>query len=69
MHPITQACADKLQKEMEEYGYPPKFPDDKHNETSQPAKVAYMDYDIFLYVFVYVYQTFKPSLVKEQSSC
>ena len=54
---------------MEEYGYPPKFPDDKHNETSQPAKVAYMDYDIFLYVFVYVYQTFKPSLVKEQSSC
>ena len=34
-----QACADKLQKEMKDFGYPPKFPDDKHVETSQPAKV------------------------------
>lgn len=24
-----KACADKLKREMEMYGYPPKFPDDK----------------------------------------
>ena len=23
-----KACADKLKRELEEYGYPPKFPDD-----------------------------------------
>ena len=41
-----QACADKLQKEMEDFGYPPQFPDDKRNETSQPAKViSYTVYD------------------------
>lgn len=34
-----QACADKLQKEMKDFGYPPQFPDDKHTENSQPAKV------------------------------
>ena len=34
-----QACADKLLKEMVEYGYPPNFPDDQSNEIAQPAKV------------------------------
>ena len=41
-----QACADKLRKEMEDFGYPPKFPDNQHNEKTQPAKVVKWYYDI-----------------------
>lgn len=32
--PLTQACADKLQREMEDFGFPPEFPEEDEDETS-----------------------------------
>lgn len=32
--PHTQACADKLQREMEDFGFPPDFPEEDEDETS-----------------------------------
>ena len=32
--PLVQACADKLQREMEEFGFPPEFPEEEEEDTS-----------------------------------
>lgn len=32
---VYQACADKLKREMELYGYPPQFPEEDEEEEEQ----------------------------------
>ena len=36
MCPPSQACADKLKREMEVYGNPPVFPDEEEKEEEKP---------------------------------
>lgn len=33
---FRQACADKLKREMELYGYPPQFPDEEEEKKEKP---------------------------------
>lgn len=53
-----KACADKLKREMEVYGYPPKFPEDQEQEVevekdiipkdkSKGKKVSYSQYVLY----------------------
>jgi leucyl-tRNA synthetase len=34
-----KACADKLKREMSEFGFPPCFPDEKTDDIKIPQKV------------------------------
>ena len=36
-----QACADKLKREMDDYGFPPKFPENSEKEEAKQVKGNY----------------------------
>lgn len=52
---------------MEEYGYPPKFPDDKQNETSQPVKVLDIDHTNVCIICMYVQLKSKVAAKEEKA--
>lgn len=63
-----KACADKLKREMELYGYPPQFPNEEKIEEEIKDDIVVKDkskgtkvkllYKIFLYVTFYKYDHF-----------
>lgn len=38
---MPQACADKLKREMNDYGFPPKFPEEGEKEESKQVRMLF----------------------------